>query len=520
MICLNFGDGSFESKGFINTFDMACQQAKNNSAVFEPWAEADLSSIADNSVVHAKFDYTLERMGSKSNSSLIKILSELYRICAHGAYIQVQTSSPAYQIASEDPAIVRSITLNSIKFWDKAYRESLAKDKRTLLTCKAFDNAQINFKLLKTNYELSPVLIQAVQQNNFQTKEELEALIANNPKHCLSYTFNLVCLKKEDDFFALINLPSDIKRFNLAAEQEFNQSLPPGVRHRGDLSPFVMRTYDPNVYHSYIAQSLHFNGVWEIGESVLVSTMINMFADKFGTFKFANIGANIGWYSILAAKLTHKVKVDAFEPNPKTIDILKSNIDLNQLDKQITVYGCALSNEKKNSEFFVNHNNDGGSSLVRWDGLEKVDQTKLEQIEIATDTMDNIYFDKDKNEWPNILLIDTEGHEQMVFDGAQKLFDNGFRPLIVSEFAPNLMVLRGKPDYYHSLINKYGYSAYVIVFNEQGVNAELKLVDGKYLDESFEKLKSPQEGEEPGFMNIALIPDYFEAKDGALGFKN
>ena len=55
MIRLNFGDGLDASKGYINTFDLAQEQANNKSAVFEPWAWADLSSIKDNSVCSAKF---------------------------------------------------------------------------------------------------------------------------------------------------------------------------------------------------------------------------------------------------------------------------------------------------------------------------------------------------------------------------------------------------------------------------------------------------------------------------------
>ena len=89
----------------------------------------------------------------------------------------------------------------------------------------------------------------------------------------------------------------------------------------------------------------------------------------------------------------------------------------------------------------------------------------------------------------------------------------------VSEFAPNLMALRGKPDFYHNLINNYGYQVYVIVFDETQTSAQLKLVDGAYLDEAYERLKNPQKDEEAGFMNVIFVPDYFEQKDGGLGFK-
>ena len=72
MICLNFGDGLDASKGYINTFDLAQEQANDKGTVFEPWAWVDLSSIKDNSVCSAKFDYTLERINGGGGRALYR----------------------------------------------------------------------------------------------------------------------------------------------------------------------------------------------------------------------------------------------------------------------------------------------------------------------------------------------------------------------------------------------------------------------------------------------------------------
>lgn len=89
MICLNFGEGLDASKGYINTFDLAQEQANDKGTVFEPWAWADLSSIKDNSVCSAKFDYTLERINGGGgelfivNKDIEGALSYLCPWCLH-----------------------------------------------------------------------------------------------------------------------------------------------------------------------------------------------------------------------------------------------------------------------------------------------------------------------------------------------------------------------------------------------------------------------------------------------------
>ena len=54
----------------------------------------------------------------------------------------------------------------------------------------------------------------------------------------------------------------------------------------------------------------------------LSSKLLALYASKYVKFKFANIGANLGWYSLLASKFTSHVTVDAFEPTPEFLAIL------------------------------------------------------------------------------------------------------------------------------------------------------------------------------------------------------
>ena len=62
---------------------------------------------------------------------------------------------------------------------------------------------------------------------------------------------------------------------------------------------------------------------------------------------FWSIGANIGWFTLLASKMVGKSgKVISFEPRNKTFSYLKKSIRENDLCSQVTTFNCALADEE------------------------------------------------------------------------------------------------------------------------------------------------------------------------------
>ena len=58
---------------------------------------------------------------------------------------------------------------------------------------------------------------------------------------------------------------------------------------------------------------------------------------------FLDIGANIGWFTMLATTLIgEKGQVHAFEPRKPTVDYLRRSVTLNGLDAIVTVYDVGL----------------------------------------------------------------------------------------------------------------------------------------------------------------------------------
>lgn len=120
-----------------------------------------------------------------------------------------------------------------------------------------------------------------------------------------------------------------------------------------------------------------------------------------------DIGANIGLYSLLAAKSNRNCKVFSFEPNPDTYKRFEYNIRLNNIEN-IYPYKLAVSDFNGLSYFKKSKNT--------W--VSKITDSKdMETIEVDTITLDEIIKDN-SIEIIDLLKIDVEGSELNVIKGS------------------------------------------------------------------------------------------------------
>ena len=133
---------------------------------------------------------------------------------------------------------------------------------------------------------------------------------------------------------------------------------------------------------------------------------------------FIDIGANIGYYSLLAA--AKGANVYAFEPNARNIWLLKKNAHDNNLKINILPYALA------DSERLVIYTPLRGNGQISdmSDALPTENQEVLRSV-----TLDQAL----NGIRPDIVKIDVEGAEGLVLKGAQKTLD--FRPVVISEFS-------------------------------------------------------------------------------------
>ncbi len=119
-------------------------------------------------------------------------------------------------------------------------------------------------------------------------------------------------------------------------------------------------------------------------------------------------GANIGMFALYVASLGAK-KVYAFEPVTGTYEILKKNIELNNMQKIIIPVNMALGDKKGEGEISFSEGGDVGASIA----LNSKAKNK-QKIQI---TMIDDYF---KIEHIDFLKMDTEGYEENVLIGGKQ----------------------------------------------------------------------------------------------------
>jgi FkbM family methyltransferase len=133
---------------------------------------------------------------------------------------------------------------------------------------------------------------------------------------------------------------------------------------------------------------------------------------------FADIGANIGSYTILASGV-RRARSIAFEPDPDTFAALSRNIALNRLDVLVRRQQCALGPQEGKIEF-----------TIGLDTLNRVATATAGPTRIVTmDTLDHAL----AGERPSLLKLDVEGFEGEVIRGAAETLSNSELKAVITE---------------------------------------------------------------------------------------
>ena len=160
---------------------------------------------------------------------------------------------------------------------------------------------------------------------------------------------------------------------------------------------------------------------------------------------FVDVGANIGSYSLLAAKLK-KTTTYAFEPQALNFAELCTNIYLNNLSNRITPYNIALTDTTKFDLFRLSDMIPGAADNAFAEEA-RTGETGITQGCYGT-KLDNLFIEG-VIEQPDYIKIDVDGAELNVLYGAS----------IVLQNAKEVQVeLRKKnADQAEKFLNKLGY---------------------------------------------------------------
>jgi len=173
----------------------------------------------------------------------------------------------------------------------------------------------------------------------------------------------------------------------------------------------------------YVSRRLREEGVWEPFETELVLAALEP-GDVF-----VDAGANIGYFSILAAaRVGESGAVFAFEPDPANAALLRDSARRNALDSVVTVVEAALAREAGSARLFLSEDNLGDHQLFA--GSEQRDSVLVNKVNGA-DYLSPLVRDI------AMVKVDTQGFEYEVLAGMMPLLRSQERaPRLLVELTP------------------------------------------------------------------------------------
>lgn len=141
-----------------------------------------------------------------------------------------------------------------------------------------------------------------------------------------------------------------------------------------------------------------------------------------------DIGANIGYYAIMEAKVIGDLgSVTAIEPMDTNIELLKRNVELNKLGN-ISIHHAAVSTSTGTGEMFRSTHSNLHTFHSDGSAASSLDATP---IEVPTITL------KDAAEKAggkvDLMRMDVEGHEVEILGQLAELADDNFAPSVIFE---------------------------------------------------------------------------------------
>jgi FkbM family methyltransferase len=245
-------------------------------------------------------------------------------------------------------------------------------------------------------------------------------------------------------------------------------------------------------YARYFNKFLFFRGIYiNVGRdiSMLPAIKLNIYEKTELDFLesiqlqansvFWDVGANVGLYSVLFAKLNPTWKIYSFEPNSEVHKKFHKNIKFNNINN-IQLIPLALSDSKEKVSLRINQNRPGTSSIYSKTG--KFVRSKIIEC-ISGDEL----FLSGKIPAPDLIKIDVEGYELKVLNGLKIIVSN-YMPVIAIEVAISVWKSPNEFDLYLNYLNDLLliYNSGILITN--GTQEKIFGLDTKHINNSIQTL--------------------------------
>lgn len=164
---------------------------------------------------------------------------------------------------------------------------------------------------------------------------------------------------------------------------------------------------------------------------------------------FFDIGAHVGYYSLIAGTHINTGKIHAFEANPEFCPLIKMSAAVNGLDHIVSVNNVAVSDKKgvlKLSRF----ENLWGSATVHEINDTRIDKTYAVEAITLDDYAKANHFDH-----VDVAIMDIEGFEDRAYIGMKNLVANSPNLIMFMEFTRG--AYNDAKQFYNKLMADFAY---------------------------------------------------------------
>lgn len=212
----------------------------------------------------------------------------------------------------------------------------------------------------------------------------------------------------------------------------------------------------------HIQQQLFWYGYYEKSLGDLIKKMLRP-GDVF-----LDIGANVGYFSLLAAAIQPRCRIFSFEPVKDLFEKLEQNIFLNQI-KNINAVNAATGEVDEERKLFLSgSDNLGMSSFQEPENFSGMKET------VKVISIDH-WFESSGLSKIDLLKLDVEGSELATLKGMKEVLQNQ-RPALIVEVNPEtLSMFTLKPDDIYDYLNKLNFDGFIV--SEFGRLEPIKQID-------------------------------------------
>jgi FkbM family methyltransferase len=173
---------------------------------------------------------------------------------------------------------------------------------------------------------------------------------------------------------------------------------------------------------------------------------------------FVDVGAHIGWYTLVAARAVGPTgRVFAFEAEPSNFELLRRNVVANGYQDRVTLTPEAVCDASRRVSIFQSHEDSAYSSMYATPGVS------AECVVVQATSLDQFFRERG---WPHVdvMKMDIEGAEPVALQGMVELAHRIPDLKLITEYHPMLLDASGrKPERMFDALEDLGFRRISIV---------------------------------------------------------